>query len=201
MGLQPGWITSTRFPSGADGQKVGAAALYVAVAKAAGPDKWREMNEQSLDMYQGVPGVVRLDTEFGATMLIPTQHLEEEITRVVTNQAPTLRPSLIVTTNCNPSIPHGPIPPSSHLPSLPSTHARGRSLPIPRPASPRRCGLRPAAALSRVVRCVPHTFSKGRTPVAPPCGAPASCADSCACRLHRSSKRLCSSSPAVSTRF
>ena len=112
-------ITSTRFPSGADGQKVELAAFYVAVAKAAGPDKWREMNEQSLDMYKDVPGVVRLDLELGPTMLIPAQHLEEEITRV-TNQASTLRPSLIVTTYCNPSITHGPIPsiPPTYLPPL-----------------------------------------------------------------------------------
>ena len=136
------WITSTRFPSGAGGQKVELAAFYVAVAKAAGPDKWREMNEQSLDMYKGVPGVVRLETEYGPTMLIPTQHLEEEITRVVTNQVSTLRPSLIVTTNCNPI--YNPWPHPTYLPPTFSTfHPRscGRSLPIPRPASPRRCDL------------------------------------------------------------
>ena len=161
------WITSTRFPSGADGQKVGAAALYVAVAKAAGPDKWREMNEQSLDMYKDVPGVVRLDTEFGATMLIPTQHLEEEIIRVVTNQASTQRLSLIVTTNCNPI--YNPWPHPTYLPPtfyLPTFHPRSWQItanPTSCFASPVRSPTSRSPLSSGSVRA-PH-LSKGRTPV------------------------------------
>ena len=144
------WSTSTRQtrfpPSGANGEAVSLAALYQALAKAAGPYKWREMNEQSLAMYGGVPGVVRLDTEFGATMLIPAHHLEDEITCVVLGQACTLRPSLIATTN---PVTHPTVHPRTRgSPTWPSA-----STPVPKAppgrAKPERRSARPPARACR----------------------------------------------------
>ena len=136
MGLQPGALARTRFPSGADGEDVTLATFHLAMAKAAGLNKWREMNEQSLAKYKDVEGVVRVEDESGGfTVFIPAQHLEKEITRAVKGgQASTLRPS---------NHHHQPRnPPHAFHPRTPTTllHVHGRSLPTT-PASPRRRGL------------------------------------------------------------